>query len=156
MALNAHGYVRMTVDLDILVDPAGLAKIHRELEHMGCVARSQGSKLLSHVGTQVRIDFLVAGQFPGDGRPKPVAFPSPEEAVVELDGIRYLTLPNLIELKLASGISNPGRLRDLGDVQEMIRVLKLPSNFADQLNEYVRAKYHELWEGVAADIVERD
>ena len=67
-----------------------------------------------------------------------------------------MTLPNLIELKLASGISNPGRLRDLGDVQEMIRVLKLPSNFADQLNEYVRAKYHELWEGVAADIVELD
>jgi hypothetical protein len=59
-------------------------------------------------------------------------------------------LPTLVELKLASGMTNPGRLKDLGDVQELIRVLKLPSNFADQLNEYVRAKYHELWQGVAA------
>ena len=123
MAPYAHGYVRMTVDIDILVDSAGLATIHRELEHMGCVARSAGSKHLSHVGTQVRIDFLVAGRFPGDGRPKPVAFPSPEEAAVEFDGIRYLALPRLIELKLASGMSNPGRLKDLGDVQELIRVL---------------------------------
>jgi hypothetical protein len=151
MALNAHGYVRMTIDVDVLVDPVGLAAVHRELGGSGYVTASAGSKHQRDVRTQVRIDFLVAGQFPGDGRPKPVPFPSPADAAVEIDGIRYLALPNLIELKLASGMTNPGRLKDLGDVQELIRVLKLPSNFADQLHEYVRAKYHELWQGVAAD-----
>jgi hypothetical protein len=37
----------------------------------------------------VRVEFLVAGDFPGDGGPKPVAFPDPGTCSVELDGIRY-------------------------------------------------------------------
>jgi hypothetical protein len=148
MALNAHGYVRMTIDVDILVDSAGLAAIHRELEGMGYVSRSARSKHLWDVRTQVRIDFLVGGQCAGDGRPIPV--PSPGESAIEIDGIRYVALPTLIELKLALGM-NPGRLKHLADVQELIRVLKLPPNLADGLNEYVRAQYHELWDGVAAD-----
>ena len=69
---------------------------------------------------------------------------------MEIDGIRYLRLPVLIELKLASGMTNPGRIKGLGDVQELIRTLKLPESFSDQLNPYVRAKFKELWQGVAA------
>jgi hypothetical protein len=57
-------------------------------------------------------------------------------------------LPTLIELKLASGMTNPGRLKDLADVQELIRVLKLPADFSDQLNPFVRGRYSELWEAV--------
>ena len=89
-----------------------------------------------------------AGQFPGDGKPKPVSFPDPAVSVVEIGGIRYLQLEKLIELKLASGMTNPGRLRDLADVQELIRVLGLLSVYADQLNPYVREKYSELWSAV--------
>ena len=150
MGINAHGFVRSTVDVDILVDPVGLARIHQELEGLGYVAPFAGSKHLRDVKTQVRIEFLVSGQFPGDGKPKPMPFPNPVGVAVEIDGIRYLNLQTLVELKLASGMTNPGRLKDLSDVQELIRVLKLPSDFADQLNEYVRAMYHELWQGVAA------
>ena len=32
-----------------------------------------------------KINFLLAGDFPGDGKPKPVTFPDPREAAVELD-----------------------------------------------------------------------
>ena len=149
MALNAHGYVRMTIDVDILVDSAGLAAIHRELADISYVPRRAGGKHLIDAKTQVQIDLLVAGGFAGDGRPNPIPIPSPKEAAVEIDGIRYVALPTLIELKLALGMK-PGRLKHLADVQELIRVLKLPSNFADCLNGYVRAKYSELWEGVAA------
>jgi hypothetical protein len=53
-----------------------------------------------------------------------------------------------IELKLASGISAPGRLRDLADVQELIRLLGLSVEFSRQLNPYVREKYNELWQSV--------
>jgi hypothetical protein len=148
MALNAHGYVRMTIDVDILVDSAGLAAIHRAHEGMGYIPRRAGSKHLIDDKTQVQIDLLVAGQSAGDGRPNPIPISSAKEAAVEIDGIRYVTLPTLIELKLALGMK-PGRLKHLADVQELIRVLKLPLDFADQLNEYVRAKYLELWEGVA-------
>ena len=34
---------------------------------------------------------------------------------------------------------------DLADVLELIRVLKLPAERADDLNPYVREKYLDLW-----------
>jgi hypothetical protein len=77
-----------------------------------------------------------------------VAFPDPASGSVEAAGMHLLSLPKLIELKLASGISNPRRVRDLADVQELIDLLHLPAELADQLNPYVAAKYRELWEVV--------
>ncbi|HWA98175.1 MAG TPA: hypothetical protein VG713_06765, partial [Pirellulales bacterium] len=98
----------------------------------------------------VRIEFLVTGQYPGDGKPKPIAFPDPAKASVEIDGIRYLGLPNLIELKLASGLTGGvARLRDFADVVSLIQILKLPEDFSAQLNPYVRGKFDELWQGLA-------
>lgn len=149
MALAAHHFVRATVDVDILVTPQGLSAIHRQLGGLGYVPPFPGSKNLKDVATGVRIEFLVTGQFPGDGKPKPVAFPDPAQSAVEIGGIRYLRLSPLLELKLASGMTNPGRLKDLADVQELIRILKLPRDFAPQLDPFVQSKFDELWQGVA-------
>ncbi|QDV89101.1 hypothetical protein RAS2_01620 [Phycisphaerae bacterium RAS2] len=151
MALVAHGYDRTTVDVDILVTPHGLKTIHDSLEGLGYVPPFAGSKQLRDTQTGVRIEFIVTGQFPGDGKPKPVAFPDPADASVEIDGIRYVNLPTLLELKLASGMTNSGRLRDLADVQELIRVLKLPRDYAEKLNPYVREKFVELAAGLWGD-----
>jgi uncharacterized HhH-GPD family protein len=41
-------------------------------------------------------------------------------------------------------MTSPGRLRDLADVQELIRVLSLPADFGQQLQPFVRDKYAEL------------
>jgi hypothetical protein len=148
MALDAHGFRRLTVDVDILVTLEGLKTIHEGLDGLGYVPLFSKSKNLRDAEHGVRIEFLIAGEYPGDGKPKPVAFPDPAEAGVEIDGIRYLSLPKLVELKIASGMTNPGRLKDLGDVQELIRLLHLPAEFADSLDPFVRARYRELWEGV--------
>lgn len=43
-------------------------------------------------------------------------------------------------------MTNPNRLKDISDVQEMIRVLHLPREIVGQLNPFVRAKYEELWD----------
>jgi len=51
-------------------------------------------------------------------------------------------------LKLASGMTAPDRLKDLADVQELIKIRHLSREFAENLNPYVRAKYLELLEGV--------
>jgi len=59
-----------------------------------------------------------------------------------------LALPTLVELKLASGMTNLGRLKDLADVIELIKVRGLPARFAEELNPYVRDKYLELWRSV--------
>jgi hypothetical protein len=79
------------------------------------------------------------------GRPKPVAFPDPAEAAIEGERFRILTLPKLVELKLASGMTAPHRLKDLADVLELVRAAKLPAGLAASLNPYVREKYEELW-----------
>ena len=152
MALVGHGYDRSTVDVDLLVGKDGVRRVHDALSGLGYIPPFAGSKNLRDVETGVRIEFLVEGQFPGDGKPKPVAFPNPEDVGEVIDGIRYVRLPVLIELKLASGMTNAGRLKDLADVQELIRALKLPEAFADQLNPYVREKYTELWRGVQQDV----
>jgi hypothetical protein len=60
-----------------------------------------------------------------------------------------VTLDKLIELKLASGMTAPHRLRDLADVQELIKIRRLPADFAERLDPYVRDKYLELWDAVA-------
>ena len=148
MALVAHGYDRTTVDVDLLLTPQGLDAARENLEGLGYVSAFAGSKNLRDTSTGVRIEFLITGQFPGDGKPKPVAFPDPASSSIELDGIRYLRLPTLVELKLASGMSAAHRLKDLADVQELIKALQLPREFGDGLNPYVREKFTELWEAV--------
>ena len=144
MALFAHGYERFTSDVDILVTHDGLKKIHQELDGLGYLPPFAGSKHLRDTNTKVKIEFLTTGDFPGDGKPKPVAFPDPADNTVEIDDIQYLDLAQLINLKLASGISAPHRLKDLADVQELAKTIGLTADFAPQLNPYVRDKFLEL------------
>ena len=59
-----------------------------------------------------------------------------------------MSLPSLVELKLASGMTNLGRLKDLADVVELIKTRGLAVEFAEELNPYVREKYLELWRGI--------
>src|SRR2546426_7133514 len=148
MAMFYHGYRRFTEDIDIVVTREGLNEIHRQLEGLGYVLPFKGSKHLRDAELGVRVEFLITGGFPGDGKPKPVAFPDPRSSSVAIDGIRFLDLPKLIELKLASGMTNPGRLNDLGDVQQLIRALDLPRETADRLDPFVQEKYVELWDAV--------
>jgi hypothetical protein len=150
MALVAHGYDRTTVDVDVLLPADALPKVHAALDGLGYVPPVAGSRDLRDAETGVRIEFLLSGQFPGDGKPKPVVFPDPSKVSVLIDGIRFLSLERLVELKLASGMTNAGRLRDLADVQELIRLLRLDGRFADRIADYVRPKYVELWKAVSA------
>ncbi len=145
MALFLHGYRRFTEDGDLLVTADGLKAIHEQLAGRGYLPVYEGSRNLRDTDNGVRIEFLVTGQFPGDGKPKPVAFPLPDAASQEIDGIRCLDVVNLVQLKLASG-TGKGRRKDLGDVQEMIRHLSLPRDLVEQLDESVRAMYLELWD----------
>ena len=145
MALFRHGYRRFTEDVILLVTREGLKRIHDELEGLGYVAPFAKSKNLRDADLGVKIEFLVTGGFPGDGKPKPVAFPEPLAASFESEGIRYLNLNTLIELKLASGMTAPGRAKDLADVLELIKAIDLPLDYADRLDPYVQAKFRELW-----------
>ena len=151
MAMNGHGFRRTTDDVDLLVTKDGLQRVHEALDGLGYLPVFRGSKHLRDTQLGVRIEFLTTGDYPGDGKPKPIAFPDPRDASVIVDGIPILRLPILIDLKLASGMTNPGRLKDLADVQELIRHLNLDAAFAEQLDPYVRRKYLEIRSGLEAD-----
>jgi hypothetical protein len=146
MAMFQHGYRRFTEDVDMLVTREGLKEIHEKLDGLGYSPPFQGSKNLRDTEHGVKIEFLVSGEFPGDGQPKPVAFPIPGAVADEIGGIRYINLQALIELKVASGMTNSERMRDLADVIELIKALDLRLDFANSLNPFVQDKYRQLWE----------
>lgn len=147
MALAAHGYARLTLDVDILLTPDGLRAFQERLVGRGYIpAFPEANKSFLDKETQTRIEIITAGEFPGDGLPKPVAFPEPTGKTIERGGVRVIALENLIELKLASGLTAPHRLRDLADVQDLIIALDLPLDLVEKLDESVGAEYRRLWE----------
>jgi hypothetical protein len=149
VALLAHGYPRFTEDIDLVLTAEGLETFHRELVGLGYAPAFSGArKRLRATRSNVPVEIIVAGEYPGDGKPKPVSFPVPAEASVEIDGVRFVTLEKLIELKLASGMTAPDRLKDLADVQELIKVRALSRDFAERLDVYVREKFLELQRAV--------
>ena len=145
MALFRHGLRRFTEDVDLLVNKDDLKTIHHKLSGLGYLPPFTNSKHLRDTQLGVRIEFLTAGDYPGDGKPKPVSFPEPLSFSFEADGINYINLSKLVELKLASGMTNPGRLKDLSDVLELIKTVNLPIDFANQLDASVRGKFEDLW-----------
>ena len=149
IALNQHGFRRLTVDIDILLSPEGLKRFQNELVGLGYRPAFEGARKKFQITREnIPLEVLTTGEYPGDGRPKPVVFPDPKDFAVEIDGVKTITLEKLVELKLASGISAPHRLKDLADVQELIKVKGLDAAFADRLDEYVRPKFVELYEAV--------
>ena len=150
LALNQHGYQRLTVDLDLLLTKAGLAALKARVLGLGYVERFPGSKGLRDTENNVAIDVLLTGEYPGDGKPKPVSFPDPIEGSAAIGGIRFLKLGKLVELKLASGMSAAHRMKDLTDVLELIRAAKLPRELARELDASVRGRYDELWLAAAS------
>lgn len=149
VALMAYGYPRFTEDIDLVLTPEGLEKFHGELVGLGYVPAFPGAKKrLRSAPEGVSIEVIVTGEYPGDGRPKPVSFPVPADDSVVIDGVQVVTLEKLVELKLASGMTAPDRLKDLADVQELIKIRRLSSDFAERLDPYVREQYLNLWRAV--------
>jgi putative nucleotidyltransferase-like protein len=149
LALLAHGYPRFTEDIDIVLTPEGLQRFHQELVGLGYVPAFEGAKKrLRSTRDGTPVELIAAGEYPGDGKPKPVSFPWPPAATVEIDGVSFPTLEKLIELKLASGMTAPDRLKDLADVQELIKLRDLSNEFAEKLDPYVRSRFLELVDSV--------
>ncbi len=153
MAANAHGHKRTTGDVDILIRREDLQRFKDQCIGLGWVDKFEGSRNFRDAITNVNIDTLIVGDYPGDGLPKPVVFPVPESVSESNDeSIPIVNLRTLIELKLASGMTAPHRPRDFDDVIQLIRIRALPLDYAKVLNPYVQPKFQELWQ--AAQISE--
>jgi len=146
IALQHFGLQRSTQDVDFLIRSfADLQRIHQKLVGHGFARKNPDSRHLRDEVTRVRVEFLIAGEYPGDGQPKPVRFPEPQNVGERsTEGLLFVNLKTLIELKLASARSAPHRIKDRSDVLELIHLLSLPAEFADQLDPYVQQDFREL------------
>jgi hypothetical protein len=149
LAVVEHGSRRTTEDVDVLLGPDGLEAFVDRCLGRGYVPAFPGARpAFRDAQTDVRIEVLVTGEFPGDGKPKPVSFPDPADVAVEGSEFRVVPLETLLDLKLASGLSAPHRLRDLADVQDLILRAALPLELAERLHASVREEYRRLWKTV--------
>ena len=144
-ALNEYGHRRVTVDVDLVMRDADLETFKKRHLGQGYEERVRGTGKLKDSMHNVNIDVLSTGRFPGDDKPKPIAFPDPAVAALRGDRFALLPMPRFIELKLASGIAAPHRGKDLVDVQELIRSAGIPRDAVNDLNPWVREKFLELW-----------
>jgi hypothetical protein len=134
IAVYLHGGERSTVDLDFYAaDPKAIA---RQLETAG--ARWDSAQR-EHVLEGVRIHLVT---------PKEAGISI--ERTSTIDGVRVVTLKDLVAIKLKSGLNNPGRSRDLGDVEDLIRLIPLDKRFAARLPRQMRAEFKTMVEAVRA------
>jgi hypothetical protein len=69
MALNEFGYQRTTVDVDVLLTAEGLSAFKARHLGRGYVEQFSGSRGLRDTEHGVDIDVVLAGSYPGDGKP---------------------------------------------------------------------------------------
>jgi hypothetical protein len=121
-----------------------LCKVMNEMNIRFAIAGAMAANAHGHRRTTADVDILIREEdlkrfkdrWIGLGW---VNFPPPEQASqVSADGLPFITLPTLLELKLASGMTAPHRVQDLADVIQLIRVNQLPDTYGEQLNPYVR------------------
>lgn len=144
IAMFLHGYRRFTEDINLVVTPDGLRTIHERLVDHGYVRPDPSRNYILDAITGVRVEFLIAGRQLGVGLPSTVVVPHPAAVGMDIDGVACVGLATLIELKLATG-TVPGRMKHVADIQEMIRVLRLPENLSQQLDSSLRSTYRRLW-----------
>jgi hypothetical protein len=141
MAVNLHGARRTTDDVDILVTKEGLERFRNEIRPKFYNPVEGRPRRFEERKSGVLLDCLVTGLYPGTGKPGPISFPDPTEVGEEIEKIRVISLPQLIQLKLAAR-----RYYDFGDVVLLIRTHNLDESFLPLLHPSVGQDFIECLE----------
>ena len=146
LAVQEHGYFRVTIDCDIVVPDVLDAVELLTADLSGPFDRVPDCEdTVKDKRNGVLINLLPAGRVLKSGCKVP--FPDPQEAG---DEPRFVPLEKLIALKLDSWSNSPNRRhKDKTDVIELIKALRLPRELA--VDEAVRALYLETWDALAAE-----
>lgn len=138
MAVNAHGHKRTTKDVDVLLTQTGFEEFQRRCVGITFDSIPKRGRRFIDRANGVNLDILIAGRFPGSGKPGPIVFPSPDEVSETIDERRVINLPTLIQLKLAAR-----RHQDFADVVSLIRVHNLDETYQEKLHPAVHRDYIE-------------
>ncbi|HEV2294934.1 MAG TPA: hypothetical protein VGR35_13860 [Tepidisphaeraceae bacterium] len=139
IAVILHGYARTTTDLDFYTPDRRVTD--EQLRAGGAV---WDSKHREHVLGAVRIHTVT---------PEDAGHVVANTSVIQ--GVRVVSLKDLIAIKLRCGLGNLNRSKDLGDVVELIRIIPLDKRFAGKLPQDLRADYKRLVDAVRAGERER-
>jgi hypothetical protein len=120
-AVWRHGYIgRVTQDIDIALSSNRIEDFLQAASVAGFDVLNQAEgrwPKLTHRETGIEVDILPEGSRPGTAaKTAPTTIPHPKLMGASRGTLNYISLPSLIELKLAVG-----RLRDEADVVELIR-----------------------------------
>jgi hypothetical protein len=141
MAVNLHGARRTTDDVDVLLTSEGLAQFREKLAPKYYEQVEGRLRRFVEKKSGVQIDFLVTGLYLGRGKPGPFAFPDPGQSSQEIENVQVVTLPQLVQLKLAAR-----RYYAFGDVVFLIRVHNLDESFLKKLHPSVHKDFIECLE----------
>jgi len=146
LAVQEHGYPRLTLDVDIVVPDILEAVEFLTADLTGPFFRIAGCEdRVEDRRTGVKIDLLPAGKVLKHGCKVP--FPQPDAVS---DTPQYVSLPELVSLKLDSWTHSPlKRHRDKTDVIELIQRRNLPRDLA--VAPPARALYEETWDGLKSE-----
>lgn len=129
VAVVLHGYVRTTADVDVFVSgpPADLAASLKAAGFSYSPTRREFKK------QTVPVHLVTTDQIR-----------KPPQSYVEIDGIRIVSLPDLIAMKLSLGTRDPLRAIDLADVIGLIRCRRLTPAYAAKLPAALRSDFRKL------------
>ena len=146
LAVQEHGYFRVTLDADIVVPNV--------LEAVELLTANLSGPFQAMPGIEdtvldkrngVQINFLPAGRALVPNAKVPLPTP---DCISEAP--QFVTLEQLISLKLDSWCGQPNsRLKDKADVVELIKALKLPRDLNVAIA--VRTVYQETWDGLQSE-----
>lgn len=145
LAVQEHGYFRVTLDVDIIVPDVLDAMEILTANLSGPFDRVPGVEdTVRDRRNSALVNLLPAGRAYRRGR---VPFPMPNDVI---DVPKFVTLEKLISLKLDSWLGSPNRRhKDKTDVIELIKILKLPRDLA--VDDLVRPAYAQTWDALKAE-----
>ena len=129
VAVVLHGYVRTTADVDVFVS-GSLVELAASLKAAGFSYSRTRREFRKQT---VPVHLVTTGQVR-----------TPPRSYVEIDGIRTVSLPDLIAMKLSLGTRDPLRAIDLADVIGLIRCRRLTPAFAAKLPSSLRLDFRKL------------
>lgn len=132
VAVILHGGGRATSDIDIYTPD--LWATHQRLEEAG---------ILWHSGRREHLIDGVPVHMVGDDQ-----FGGPPARVSTIRGVRVVSLADLVRVKLALGLEDVKRHKDLAHVVDLIERVPLRKDFAARLPTRLRPAFKELVEQV--------
>jgi len=147
-ALGKYGFLRQTEDIDILVSKLDKKKLDNL--PIGYI-RKITDKLFHLHEPEAKIEVIYSGEIAGNKNGIPYYEPIDISIEDKKTHAQFISLYALVIYKLSAGIYGK-RLKDFGDVQELIIRNKLPIDYLDKEREDIKNKYLSIWNLIYEDI----